>query len=312
MRSLGIDTSNYATSLAVVDLDSREVVCAVKKLLPVKDGELGLRQSDALFHHNQALPALLRDIQDALPQNQLACVGVTTRPRPVEGSYMPCFLAGEVCAQAFAVCSKAALVRTSHQQGHLAAALFGAGEPSLFQQDLLFIHLSGGTTELLHSRGYDICEKLGGSLDLYAGQAVDRLGVALGFGFPAGEQVSALAETCTDPVRVKVNVKGLDCHISGLQNQYEKLMRDGAPDAYVAKFCLMTIAKTMEQLIANARQLQGKRPVLCAGGVMSSSVIQKYLRENCSNIFFAPPALSADNGVGAACIAAKEAGYWQM
>ena len=56
--TLGIDTSNYATSLAVFDT-AGEVICAKKRFLPVKEGQLGLRQSDALFHHTAALPGML-------------------------------------------------------------------------------------------------------------------------------------------------------------------------------------------------------------------------------------------------------------
>ena len=46
MRTLGIDTSNYATSLAVYDSAGGAPVM-LKRFLPVKQGGLGLRQSDA-------------------------------------------------------------------------------------------------------------------------------------------------------------------------------------------------------------------------------------------------------------------------
>ena len=73
MLTLGIDTSNYATSLAVFDTDAGEVVCDCKKFLPVKEGQLGLRQSDALFHHTAALPEMLAELSEDLGE---AMVGI--------------------------------------------------------------------------------------------------------------------------------------------------------------------------------------------------------------------------------------------
>ena len=99
--TLGVDTSNYATSLAVFDT-AGEVVCAKKRFLPVKPGQLGLRQSDALFHHTTALPEMLHELAQEFDLTRIDAVGVSQKPRPAEGSYMPCFLAGVNAATAFA------------------------------------------------------------------------------------------------------------------------------------------------------------------------------------------------------------------
>ena len=121
--TLGVDTSNYATSLAVFDT-AGEVVCAKKRFLPVKAGQLGLRQSDALFHHTAALPEMLQELAQEFDLTKIDAVGVSQKPRPVEGSYMPCFLAGVSAATAFAAARDIPLIYTTHQQGHAAAALF--------------------------------------------------------------------------------------------------------------------------------------------------------------------------------------------
>ena len=60
MAVLALDTSNYTTSLAV--FDGREGV-NMGRLLTVRPGELGLRQSEALFQHVQRLPALFREME---------------------------------------------------------------------------------------------------------------------------------------------------------------------------------------------------------------------------------------------------------
>ena len=146
--TLGVDTSNYATSLAVFDT-AGEVVCAKKRFLPVKEGQLGLRQSDALFHHTVALPEMLQELAQEFDLTKISAVGVSQKPRPVEGSYMPCFLAGVSAATAFAKARDIPLVLTTHQQGHAAAALFAAEGEQLFRQKVLLFHISGGTTDLL-------------------------------------------------------------------------------------------------------------------------------------------------------------------
>ena len=227
MLTLGIDTSNYATSLAVFDTDAGEVVCDCKKFLPVKEGQLGLRQSDALFHHTAALPEMLAELSGKADLTKVAAVGVSAKPRPVEGSYMPCFLAGVSAATAFALAKGLPMVKLTHQQGHIAAALYATGDFTLFEREALVFHVSGGTTDLLLCHEAESITPLGTSSDLYAGQAVDRLGVKLGFPFPAGVYVSEQAALCTEKVRPKVSVKGLTCSLSGLENQCAKLLAEG-------------------------------------------------------------------------------------
>lgn len=308
MLALGVDTSNYATSLAVVNAADKEVVCALKRFLPVPEGGLGLRQSDAVFHHTQALPQLLEELRERVGLSGVGAVGASARPRDAEGSYMPCFLPGVSFGAAFAAGAGASLVETSHQQGHLAAALLGANRPALLERDILFFHVSGGTTELLLSHGYTVKEKLGGSLDVHAGQLVDRLGVKLGHPFPAGEAVSRLAEGWDGPaIDPKVSVKGLDANLSGVQNQCERMLERGEPAAYVARYCLLAIAKSVSQIVGAARKSLGSLPVLCAGGVLASGVIRAWLNEALEPVYYAPPALSADNAVGVAMIAAQAA-----
>ena len=277
MLTLGFDTSNYATSLAVFDTDAKEVVCDKKKFLPVQEGHRGLRQSEALFHHTVALPALIRELGTQVPLSQIAAIGVSEKPRPVEGSYMPCFLAGLNAASAAAQIHGIPLVRTTHQQGHVVAALYASGRWELFSQPSLVFHISGGTTDLLLCEGRHVKRTLGTSLDLYAGQAVDRIGVKLGFSFPAGEQLSRLAAECTERPKVKAVIKGMDCHLSGLENQCEALRNKGYAPSYIAKYCLYSIGETVFRMVDAARKEGLQYPVVCAGGVMSSDIVREYV-----------------------------------
>ncbi len=309
MISLGIDTSNYATSLAVVDTGRMEVVCAKKKYLPVAKGQSGLRQSDAVFLHNKTLPLLFTKLKKEGVLQKIEAIAVSERPRPVNGSYMPCFLAGVNTAVAISAFANLPLFKTSHQEGHLAAALFGAGLWNHTKgQDYLFLHFSGGTTELLKISGGKVAALLGKSLDLYAGQAIDRLGVKLGFSFPAGESLSGLASQCKDTIKKpKVCLREANCHLSGLENQCEKFLQQGQTTEFVAKYCLLFIAHSALGMIAHARKTEGDLPVVCAGGVMASHIICKEMKSQETNLYFVPPALSGDNAVGVALLAETEA-----
>ncbi len=310
MLTLGIDTSNYATSLAVFDTNAGEVVCDCKKFLPVKAGQLGLRQSDALFHHTAALPELMRQIAEKAPLHRVEAVGVSARPRPVDGSYMPCFLAGVSAATAFALARNIPLVQTTHQQGHIAAALYAAGDVRLFTQSSLVFHVSGGTTDLLLCHGADEITPLGTSSDLYAGQAVDRLGVKLGFAFPAGQYVSEQALQCSEPVRPKVSVRGMTCSLSGLENQCDKLLKEGKSPAYVCKYCLLCIAQTLVRMANAALEQYPGLPVVFAGGVMSSDLIRTYVTHRVPGAVFVPGKFASDNAIGISVLTAKENKAW--
>ena len=311
MLTLGIDTSNYATSLAVFDADAGEVVCDCKKFLPVKAGQLGLRQSDALFHHTAALPELMQKINDAVPLYKIQAVAVSEKPRPVQGSYMPCFLAGVNAATAFSLAGGVPLYKLTHQQGHIAAALYAVGDKTLFERETLVFHVSGGTTDLLLCRGAQSIIPLGTSSDLYAGQAVDRLGVKLGFAFPAGVYVSEQAALCEERIKPKVSVRGTACSLSGLENQCAKLLEQGKTAPYVCKYCLLCVAETLLRMAQNALQEHPGLPVVFAGGVMSSDLIRSYITARLPDARFVPAKFASDNAIGIAVLAAKERGVWQ-
>lgn len=311
MLTLGFDTSNYATSLAVFDTNAGEVVCDIKEFLKVKPGQLGLRQSDALFQHTAALPQLLDRLSQQVDLTQIQAVGVSARPRPVEGSYMPCFLAGINAARAFCAARALPLVKTTHQQGHLAAALFATGEPKLFSETALVFHVSGGTTDLLCcERGGEVITCLGTSSDLYAGQAVDRLGVHLGYPFPAGSYVSEQAAKCEEKIKPRVSVQGTGCSLSGLQNQCEALLKQGKSAEYVCKYCLLCIAETLRRMAQAALEETPDLPVVFAGGVMSSEIVRRYIVARMPQARFVPGKFASDNAIGVAVLAAKETGAW--
>lgn len=304
---LGIDTSNYTTSVAVAD-ENGNIIANLKNPLPVKEGERGLRQSDAVFHHTAALPALIERAKDIILGDEILAVGVSARPTDRIGSYMPCFLPGVSAASAVSLGSGCKLYAFSHQCGHIMAALYSAECLDLIGERFAAFHVSGGTTDmLLCSPGEGevpfVVEKIGGTLDINAGQAIDRAGVYMGLKFPCGPALEKLALACKEkPKKEKLCVKGISCNLSGLENKASKMFDDGESKEAVAAFVIDFITRTIEKLSENLRAEKGNLPIVYAGGVMSCSIIKNRLSSFGS---FALPEFSADNAAGVALLARK-------
>lgn len=300
---LGIDTSNYTTSVCLFDSDSGKVI-SKRKLLPVREGEVGLRQSDAVFHHVQQLPAMFEEAFDGFTED-IKAIGVSYAPRTAEGSYMPCFTVGTAAADILASVLKIPVYRFSHQQGHIAAALYSVGRMDLLSKKHIAFHVSGGTTEALlvnGSEGFVTTEVVAKTLDLNAGQLIDRVGVMLGLHFPCGRELEQLALQCREPIKVKATLKDADCCLSGGQNLAEKLMKEGRSSAYIARFTMEFISAAISGMSDRIRERYGDLPLVYAGGVMSDSIIRDELsaKQDC---VFALPEFSSDNAAGTAVLA---------
>ena len=305
MKILGIDTSNYTTSAALYDTVSGEIK-QEKLLLPVKSGELGLRQSDAVFHHTKQLPIVIGKLFDGAAQAPEA-VGVSVRPRNIDGSYMPCFLCGEGLAESISAVNRIHVYKTSHQIGHILAALYSAKKLELVGERFIAFHVSGGTTDCLlvqpdEENILNISE-IGTSLDLKAGQAVDRTGVMLGLQFPCGKQLEKLAEKSVKQFKIKPVLKDGSCCLSGVENKCRKMLDDGVSSEDTAMFCLQYIYSAIRGMTLYALEKHGDLPVVFAGGVMSNKIIRKQLESEFS-AYFAEPEFSCDNAAGTAIFAA--------
>lgn len=299
--ALGLDTSNYTTSAAV--FDGRDGSNA-GRLLDVRPGELGLRQSDALFQHTKRLPRMLEQLAGQGLLQNLAAVGASTAPRRVEGSYMPCFLVGSSQGQSLSAALGVSFYAFSHQEGHLAAAAWSAGHMELLEQPFLAWHLSGGTTELLHVEPEGEawkCEILGGTSDISAGQLIDRTGVLLGLAFPAGKALDELydPEGGAHPFRVKL--QELTFSLSGMENQVKAMAQRGEPQGRIAQFTLDTVTDVVLRATQEAQRRFPGLPVLCSGGVASNRRLRSVLQERC-DAWFAQPKYSTDNALGIALL----------
>ncbi len=303
---LGIDTSNYTTSLGIVDSDG-VVIANLKRPLPVKQGECGLRQSDAVFAHIKNLPDIMSEARGIIGESEILCIGVSEKPRNETGSYMPCFLTGVAAAQSIACAMGIPLYRFSHQCGHIMAAIHSSGAALDGEESFAAFHVSGGTTELVKVSpcecGFNT-EIVGCSSDLNAGQAIDRIGVMMGLNFPAGAEIEKLALNNSKKIpSKKPSVKDTTASLSGLQNLAEKLYSDTGDKALVSAFALEYVANTLKLMRLGYVNQFGPAKFIFAGGVMSNSIIKDILAEGGS--YFSAPEFSSDNAVGTALLAKR-------
>lgn len=298
MKTIGFDTSNYTTSIAYFD-GLEGVNCS--QLLPVKPGELGLRQSDAVFSHTKSLPELSGRLFSHA--REIEAVGVSTRPRAVEGSYMPCFMVGYSHAKLLADALGVPLFEVSHQQGHVAACLFSAGRMDLMDKPHLAWHLSGGTTELLliEPDGKNVkATRIGGTTDISAGQLIDRSGVMLNLPFPAGKHLDALAKEATKTDLFKVKCPGLEFSLSGVQNKVQQYAESNTP-ADTAAYTLRAVCHAVRSATQNAQKLYPGLEVVFSGGVSANSMLRSVMKD----AIFCEGKYSTDNALGVAVLAAR-------
>lgn len=300
MGVIAFDTSNYTTSIAYFD-GTEGINCS--RLLPVKLGQLGLRQSDAVFHHTNSLPELSDRLFSSLGDFTVEAVGVSTRPRAVEGSYMPCFLVGMSHAKLLAKAFGVELIECSHQQGHVAASLWSSGHMELMDEPHLAWHLSGGTTELLliEPEGYnEKCTRIGGTTDISAGQLIDRTGQLLGLAFPAGKHLDACSASALDSEVFCPKCSASEFSLSGAQNKVQQYFDLHKDTAETAAYALRCVCAAVQKATVQAAKAYPGLKIVFSGGVASNTMLRSTMA--CMDSIFCPPQYSTDNAMGVAVI----------
>lgn len=308
---LGIDTSCYTTSMALVDAQSGEILACERELLRVKDGDCGLQQSAGVFEHVRQIPLIAQRLFERMPDAKLVAVCASSAPRSTqENSYMPVFRVGESMAQVVASSYHVPFYRTSHQDGHIRAALVESGLTA--DSDFLALHLSGGTTEMLDYRKGEL-SIIGGSSDLQAGQMVDRIGVKLGLPFPSGPALEKLALQGCAKGEIGVSMKGCFCQLSGAETKLSRMIDTGLyPKEDIAAEVYDLLCRSILRMIQAGMEETGLSCALLAGGVASSAYLRQLMAQRMKkrrlklHIHFAKPEYSGDNAVGVALIGCEK------
>ena len=300
MSVIGFDTSNYTTSIAYFN-GSNGINCS--KLLPVKAGELGLRQSDAVFHHTKSLPELSGRLFSDIDIKTITAIGVSTRPRAINGSYMPCFLVGYSHAKMLADALHVPLYSFSHQQGHVAATAWSADRMDLLTEPHLAWHLSGGTTELLlcEPNGKEIiCSRIGGTTDISAGQLIDRTGQLLNLPFPSGKHLDSIWQTAQSNDFFRIKCDNTEFSLSGIQNKVQQYYAKTGDASETAAYVLRCVSNVILRASENACKLYPGLPITFSGGVAANTMLRQVLAS--LDPVFAKPQYSTDNAMGVAVL----------
>ncbi len=303
MVYFGIDSSNYRSSAAAIKSDNTFI--SSRKLLEVEKGKCGLRQSDAVFLHTKQLPLIVNEVLEGVRDKKIAAISVSSKPRNIDGSYMPCFLSGVSIAKTLATALNVPLFEFSHQEGHIAAALLSANRLDLLDKRFIAFHLSGGTTEALlvspDGLGGFNCEIIGKTLDISVGQVIDRVGVMLGLSFPSGVELEKLALNGTSIKPIKLCLKGNDLALSGVQNICERLFKEGNSSEDIAATALQYVTQSVLQMALKFSKEYSDLEFVFSGGVVANEYFKaeifKFLPAN-----FASVELSGDNAVGIALL----------
>lgn len=305
---LGIDTSNYKTSVAITDENDR-IVFERSEYLEVEQGERGLRQSVAFFKQSNALPLFIKEAMETVDPQEIAAIAVSSRPRRVEGSYMPVFLAGLNAASMIGASLNIPVYEFSHQEGHAHAVLTSSGRQ--IPERCLMYHLSGGTTEILDCKrdnaGYAM-EIIGGTKDISFGQLLDRVGVKLGYAFPSGaylDEVAAEADSSEKAPRIKhidgyFNLSGIE---TSAMRRIDKENEEGISHDSLISVLFRQIADLISSTASHLADKTKVKDIYISGGVAASSTIRELIARNHNpdiNIIWGDNRLSGDNAVGTA------------
>lgn len=304
---LGIDTSNYTTSLAMMDLHGK-LVTDERRVLSVKEGTVGLRQSEALFQHIKGLPVICKTMAEGCTPFKIVAISSAVKPRPLENSYMPVFVAAESFGSTMSTLWNVPFYEFSHQEGHIMAGLWSLGLQ--LNKPFMVLHISGGTTEVLSiipkKIGFEI-EIIGGTSDLSAGQFIDRIGVKLNLPFPAGAHMEKIIDVNNvKDINIPVSVKDTFISFSGPETFVQRRLKDNFKASDIAFSTFQSVGKSLYLLIKNSLKKYDYEDILVVGGVASNKIIKNFLEEKLQseglNLYFGTSKYCSDNAVGIAAL----------
>jgi N6-L-threonylcarbamoyladenine synthase len=329
VRILGIESSCDETAAAVVEDGSRILASIVSSQIATHSRYGGVVPELASREHLRAIVPVVRLAleESSTHLEDLAAIAVTQGPGLV-GS----LLVGITYAKALALTRKLPLIAVNHIEGHIHAVV----SQNAVELPALALVVSGGHTHLYEVREAFTYRLLGKTRDDAAGEAFDKVAKLLGFGYPGGPVIDALApHGDSGAVRftlAKMKGNPLDFSFSGLKTAVLRwveardlsaeisvrralLARNPQPSVeewldvtprvtrgLLASFQRTVIEELLRRAAASAEQI-GARSLIISGGVACNSGLRIAASKGHLPypVFFPEPGLSTDN---AAMIAA--------
>ena len=330
MLILGIESSCDETAAAVVEDETRILSSIVASQLDTHGRYGGVVPELASREHLRAIVPVVRAALEkaAAPLETLSAIAVTEGPGLV-GS----LLVGITYAKALSLVSGIPLIGVNHIEGHIHAVILESRERNEpVEYPALALVVSGGHTHLFEILAGFQYRLLGKTRDDAAGEAFDKVGKLLGFGYPGGPILDRLAPF-GDPRRIKftlAKMKGnsLDFSFSGLKTgvlrwveahdlgreigvRRELLRGNSSPSTEVwrsvtpqltldliAAFQYTVIEELLRRAKRSAEEI-GARTLIISGGVACNTGLRgAAARERLPYpVLFPSPDLSTDNAV---------------
>ena len=321
MLVLGIESSCDETALAVLELDdSNHIKILAEELssqVDVHEAYGGVVPELASREHLKNLPLLYKKV--------LADSGVTledldgiaaTRGPGLKG----CLLMGYGFAKALSISSGKAFIGVNHIEGHILAPLLDNPE---LKFPFISLVVSGGHTEIHEVRGLGDYKLIARTIDDAAGEAFDKSAHLMGFPYPGGPKLAALADTCElsePPFELpKVMRESEGFSFSGLKTAISMLIKRNEPEFSSNEKLKTELAFTIQDSIVDtlmfklnaALESSDIDTVTITGGVSANKLLRKRVSELSAKAYFPKMNHCVDNGamialVGAMRLKAKQ------
>lgn len=299
---LGIDTSCYTTSAALLD-ENGNVIREDRRLLKVKLGMRGLPQSEMVYQHTRHLPQVLETIigKDG---NAIKAIGVSFAPRRRNDSYMPAFLVGKGFGEVISQILQCPCYQFSHQENHIMAALRNV--PKYWGKNGYMIHVSGGTTDCLSlswSANHFVSDEVTSTVDISAGQLIDRIGVLLDLEFPCGPAMERLAKEAEGQIPLLQLPRDPNViSFAGAETALRRIWETQCiSSAQIAAAVFDYIRRTFRRMLKNLAY-KNNCYIIAVGGVMANLYLRQHFFQDAEkvglDVVFALPEYSSDNATG--------------
>ncbi len=185
---LGIETSCDETSVSIVKNGIEEIVTVTLSQIDIHEIYGGVVPEIASRSHVENITIIIEECLNKanMTMKEIDAVAVTYGPGLI-GS----LLIGVQAAKTLSFVHNKPLIGVHHIIGHIYANAIN----NTLKFPLLALVVSGGHTELIIMKEHMSFARIGSTLDDAVGESFDKVGRVLGFSYPAGPQIDALALT---------------------------------------------------------------------------------------------------------------------
>lgn len=299
---LGIESSCDETGIAIFDSERSLIANALYSQVEQHAEYGGVVPELASRDHVRKLLPLYNEAlaQAGIKQQQLDAIAYTKGP-----GLIGALLTGSCFAKSVAFGLGIPAVGVHHLEAHLMAPMLDEPAPTF---PFIALLVSGGHSQILEVKAFGEYQLLGDTLDDAVGEAFDKTAKLMGFAYPGGPKLAALAENgdakAYQFTRPMIDRPGLDMSFSGLKTQVLNtwLASDQSMQtkANIAAAFQDTICQTLAIKCRRAIEQTGINNLVVSGGVSANKQLrcelQQLMAKHGGQAFFPAMEFCTDNG----------------